>query len=268
MAQVLESCRIVALAEKFWQEVESKQKWNGAYKTTECSAWWVLQKKKVRCKEYHRKKVTHRNEFLLCFFVVVVGKTSLKGLYTFFTTTLMTEHEIHTHTSIEAYTHYQTCSHSHSQSRVILYVFFRSLSLSSSIACALQSAKSALHTKMLIVIMEGTENKRSEKMAFISRKFLHLSKKKRTRENTTNREKKRNEMRTKILPTIWDGYVSVFFPFNQHAEWIRWKFDDFGITDLSTGVCLFLSLSSLFSIGNETIRLKREPKWWRLEKVK
>lgn len=92
--------------------------------------------------------------------------------------------------------------------------------------------------------------------------------KKRTRENTTNREKKRNEMRTKILPTIWDGYVSVFFPFNQHAEWIRWKFDDFGIKDLSTGVCLFLSLSSLFSIGNETIRLKREPKWWRLEKVK
>lgn len=212
-------------------------------------------------------KKSHASKWIFVVFFVVVGKTSLKGLYTFFTTTLMTEHEIHTHTSIEAYIHYQTCSHSHSQSRVILYVFFRSLSLSSSIACALQSAKSALHTKMLIVIMEGTENKRSEKMAFISRKFLHLSKKKNKREHNKQR-KKRNEMRTKILPTIWDGYVSVFCPFNQHAEWIRWKFDDFGIKDLSTGVCLFLSLLSLFSIGNETIRLKREPKWWRLEKVK
>lgn len=160
---------------------------------------------------YKRRKSDARNitekksriemNFCCVFFVVVVGKTSLKGLYTFFTTTLMTEHEIHTHTSIEAYTHYQTCSHSHSQSRVILYVFFRSLSLSSSIACALQSAKSALHTKMLIVIMEGTENKRSEKMAFISRKFLHLSKKKNKREHNKQR-KKRNEMRTKILPTI------------------------------------------------------------------
>lgn len=240
----------IALAEKFWQEVESKQKWNGAYKTTECSVWWVLQKKKVRCKEYHRKKVTHRNEFLLCFFVVV-GKTSLKGLYTFFTTTLMTEHEIHTHTSIEAYTHYQMCLHSHSQSRVILYVFFRSLSLSSSIACALQSAKSALHTKMLIVIMEGTENKRSEKMAFISRKFLHLSKKKDKREHNKQR-KKRNEMRTKILPTIWDGYVSVFFPStNTLSEFVE------NLMTLALKICLLVCVS--FSRYHRCFLLETKP---------
>lgn len=250
MAQVLESCRIVALAEKFWQEVESKQKWNGAYKTTECSVWWVLQKKKVRCKEYHRKKVTHRNEFLLCFFVVV-GKTSLKGLYTFFTTTLMTEHEIHTHTSIEAYTHYQTCSHSHSQSRVILYVFFRSLSLSSSIACALQSAKSALHTKMLIVIMEGTENKRSEKTAFISRKCLHLSKK-RTRENTTNRGKNGMKWEQKYCQRFETVMWAFFFPStNTLSEFVE------NLMTSALKICLLVCVS--FSRYHRCFLLETKP---------
>lgn len=113
MAQVLESCRIVALAEKFWQEVESKQKWNGAYKTTECSAWWVLQKKKVRCKEYHRKKVTHRNEFLLCIFLLLLLEKQASKVFTLSlqlhwwlnTKSTRTHQSRHTHTIKRAHTH-------------------------------------------------------------------------------------------------------------------------------------------------------------------
>lgn len=91
---------------------------------------------------------------------------------------------------------------------------------------------------------------------------------KKEQERTQQTEKKTEWNENKNIANDLRRLCERFFPFNQHAEWIRWKFDDFGIKDLSTGVCLFLSLSSLFSIGNETIRLKREPKWWRLEKVK
>lgn len=75
--------------------------------------------------------------------------------------------------------------------------------------------------------------------------------KKNKREHNKQR-KKRNEMRTKILPTIWDGYVSVFFPStNTLSEFVE------NLMTSALKICLLVCVS--FSRYHRCFLLETKP---------